>query len=119
MFVANKKPGATRDELRGIKQASGGTIKAVAYEIMEQAYMKASANNTLPANARQIMYAARPTILARLNLPSLEDETFFKVLTKYLIEKKEETRTGTWCTTPEDTSLSPTFGQVWVWERSK
>jgi hypothetical protein len=91
VFVANKKPGATRDDLRGIKQASGETIKAVAYEIMEQAYMKASADNILPANARQIMYAARPTILARLNLSSLEDETFFKILTKYLIEKKEET----------------------------
>jgi hypothetical protein len=35
-------------------------IKEVAYEVMEQAYLKASANGTLPANARQIMYAARP-----------------------------------------------------------
>ncbi len=29
---------------------------------MEQAYLKASANGTLPAHARQIMYAARPYI---------------------------------------------------------
>ena len=28
---------------------------------MEQAYMKVSGNGSLPANARQIMYAARPT----------------------------------------------------------
>ncbi len=31
---------------------------------MEVAYLKASANGTLPANARQIMYAARPYVLA-------------------------------------------------------
>ena len=39
------------------------TIKDAAYRVMEKAYMKASANNTLPANARQIMYAARPLVL--------------------------------------------------------
>jgi hypothetical protein len=32
------------------------TIKDAACEIMHTAYMKASANNTLPAHARQIMY---------------------------------------------------------------
>jgi hypothetical protein len=41
------------------------TIKDAAYECMEEAYMKASAGGTLPAHARQIMYAARPTILAK------------------------------------------------------
>ncbi len=40
------------------------TIKEVAYECMEKAYLKASAGGTLPAHARQVMYAARPTILA-------------------------------------------------------
>jgi DNA topoisomerase VI subunit B len=39
------------------------SIKEAAYEVMEQAYMAASADNTLPANARQIMYAARPAVL--------------------------------------------------------
>ena len=38
-------------------------IKEAAHEVMEQAYMKASAGGTLPANARQIMYAARPLIM--------------------------------------------------------
>lgn len=38
------------------------TIKSAAYKYMETAYLKASANGTLPANARQIMYAARPLI---------------------------------------------------------
>lgn len=41
------------------------TLKDIAFEVMEQAYLKASANNTLPAAARQIMYQARPLILAR------------------------------------------------------
>ncbi len=35
------------------------TLKDAAWEIMEEAYMKASAGGTLPAHARQIMYAAR------------------------------------------------------------
>ena len=38
------------------------TIKDLAYAVMEQAYLKASANGTLPAHARQIMYQARPLI---------------------------------------------------------
>ena len=39
------------------------SIKDAAYQVMERAYLKASANNTLPANARQIMYATRPLVL--------------------------------------------------------
>jgi hypothetical protein len=35
------------------------TVKDAAWEIMEAAYLKASANGTLPAHARQVMYAAR------------------------------------------------------------
>lgn len=41
------------------------TIKEAAEECMEEAYMKVSAGGTLPAHARQIMYAARPDILAK------------------------------------------------------
>ena len=39
------------------------TVKEAAYQVMEMAYMKASSGNTLPANARQIMYAARPLVI--------------------------------------------------------
>jgi hypothetical protein len=49
--------------------ADDESVKAVAFEVMEKAYMKASANNTLPAAARQIMYAARPLILERIDEP--------------------------------------------------
>lgn len=38
-------------------------IRDAAFQVMEQAYLKASDNNSLPANARQIMYAARPLIM--------------------------------------------------------
>ncbi|MFZ1933089.1 MAG: hypothetical protein WBL72_13520 [Thermoguttaceae bacterium] len=41
------------------------TIKEAAEGCMEEAYMKVSAGGTLPAHARQIMYAARPAILAK------------------------------------------------------
>jgi hypothetical protein len=39
------------------------SIRDAAFAVMERAYLKASANDTLPAHARQIMYAARPYIL--------------------------------------------------------
>jgi hypothetical protein len=40
------------------------TVREAAWQIMREAYLKASANGTLPAHARQIMYAARPHIQA-------------------------------------------------------
>jgi len=39
------------------------SIKEAAYRVMEKAYLWASDNGTLPANVRQIMYAARPWVL--------------------------------------------------------
>jgi DNA topoisomerase VI subunit B len=38
------------------------SIREAAWQVMQAAFLQASANNTLPANARQIMYAARPKI---------------------------------------------------------
>src|SRR5512132_2314854 len=55
------------------------SIKEVAYEEMEAAYMKASANDTLPAKARQVMYAARGTIQERTGKP-LNDQRFCQEL---------------------------------------
>lgn len=40
------------------------TIRRLAFKVMEQAYLKASAGGRYPANARQIFYAARPSIIA-------------------------------------------------------
>ena len=65
---------AHRPKSRGI------SIKDAAFEAMEQAYLKASAGNTLPANARQIMYAARPHILERTGQNKLNDSYFTQAL---------------------------------------
>lgn len=51
------------EDLRKERDRLRPNVKQAAYQMMERAYMKASANNTLPANARQIMYAARPLVL--------------------------------------------------------
>jgi hypothetical protein len=56
------------------------TIKEAAWQGMEAAYMKASAGGTLPANARQIMYAARPQILALTGKDNLDDAYFTQTL---------------------------------------
>lgn len=48
------------------------TIKEACFQVMEQAYLKASANGALPAKGRQIMYAARPLVMA------LTDGGFYK-----------------------------------------
>jgi hypothetical protein len=57
----------------------GVSFKDAAAEIMEQAYLTVSDNNTLPANARQIMYAARPHIQAQTG-KQLNDAYFTQVL---------------------------------------
>ena len=58
------------------------TVKDAAWEVMEEAYLKASAGGTLPALARQIMYAARPKIqqLASRELGKDFDQYFTQTL---------------------------------------
>ena len=55
------------------------SLKDAAAEIMEEAYLQASANDTLPANARQIMYAARAHIQERTG-KQLNDTYFTQTL---------------------------------------
>jgi hypothetical protein len=47
---------------------------------MREAYMLASDDNALPANARQVMYAARPKILELTGKTSLDDQYFCQTL---------------------------------------
>jgi hypothetical protein len=54
-------------------------IKEAAEQVMEAAYMAASANDTLPATARQVMYAARPEI-QKLTGRNLDDSYFTQTL---------------------------------------
>jgi predicted GNAT family acetyltransferase len=66
------------------------SLKAAAWQHMEEAYLKASANGKLPAQARQVMYAARPHI-QRTADPSLGkgfDQYFTQTLLPDYIEEK-------------------------------
>lgn len=51
------------------------TVKEAAFDIMAAAYQKASSGGTLPAHARQIMYAARGDI-QRVTGRTLNDQYF-------------------------------------------
>jgi Topoisomerase 6 subunit A/Spo11, Toprim domain len=56
------------------------SIKEAAWQVLPKAYRVASANGTLPANARQIMYAARGAILDLTGKESLNDRYFTQIL---------------------------------------
>ena len=47
---------------------------------MRSAYMTASANGTLPANPRQIYYAARPEMLRLTELHAIDSDYFCQTL---------------------------------------
>jgi hypothetical protein len=64
------------------------SIKNVAYEVMEDAYLKASANGTMPATARQVMYAARPAIQQRTG-KQLDDQYFTQTLLPDYMRERE------------------------------
>jgi hypothetical protein len=56
------------------------SLREAAFQVMRDAYMAASANDTLPANARQIYYAARPKILEIAKRDSLDSQYFCQTL---------------------------------------
>jgi hypothetical protein len=61
-------------------------LKEIAAQVMEQAYLKASGNGRYPANARQVMYAARPLIEEQSG-EQLSDQYFTQtLLPNYLVE---------------------------------
>jgi hypothetical protein len=60
--------------------ARGLSQKDAAAQVMEAAYMAASANGALPATARQVMYAARPKIEALTDGKRLDDQYFCQTL---------------------------------------
>ncbi len=74
------------------RQTRKASIRDIAFAVMEEAYMKASANNTLPAAARQIMYQARPMILAQTDKDSFDDQYFTQtLLPDYMMHFAKET----------------------------
>jgi hypothetical protein len=69
------------------------TIQRAAYWCMEQAYMAASANGRLPANARQIMYSARPLVMKYTGGRCWSNSSYFTqhLLPDYMDAYPEET----------------------------
>lgn len=70
------------------------TVKDAAYACMKKAYLKASSGGTLPSNARQVMYAARPLIIQRTgkSSPWSKDSYFTQILLPdYIREHPDET----------------------------
>ena len=69
------------------------SAKAAAYQVMEEAYRKASNNGKLPANARQVMYAARPLVLALTGGKSWKNSSYFtqQLLPDFVSKHPEET----------------------------
>lgn len=58
-----RHPGMIRYRMSRMTKEPRTSQKEAAWQIMEEAYLKASANDTLPALARQIFYQARPKIM--------------------------------------------------------
>lgn len=81
------------DDLRKARRRQEMSIKDAAYAVMEEAYLKASGGGTLPANARQIMYAARPMVLELTGGRFLKDANDFgqKYLPAYMEDFPEKT----------------------------
>ena len=59
--------------------------------IMEEAYMKASDNNTLPATARQVFYVARPLLQDRTEKPLIYSYFSQVLLPNYIKKHNKET----------------------------
>jgi DNA topoisomerase VI subunit B len=78
-----KNANALNRRLDRLARSQKVTTKQAAYQVMAAAYKKASTGangETLPANARQIMYAARKSILQATDESELNDEYFTQVL---------------------------------------
>jgi Topoisomerase 6 subunit A/Spo11, Toprim domain len=63
------------------------TQKLAAWQVLEEAYMRASSNGRLPAKARQIFYQARPKIMALTDDRELEYGYFSQTLVPDYIEE--------------------------------
>jgi hypothetical protein len=68
-------------------------INDAAYQIMAQAYQETSDNGRYPANARQIMYKARPLVLALTGGKCWKNSSYFtqRLLPNYMREHPDET----------------------------
>jgi hypothetical protein len=104
---------ARQAHARAARPARSMSIKDAAWDVMEAAYLAASANNTLPANARQIMYAARGDILRLTGKETLNDHYFTQTLLPDYIEAHPE-ETADWDVVFDDRGafVEPHTGRV-------
>jgi len=65
---------------RLIRASDYYNFRSAAFEVMGKAYLAASANGTLPASARQVMYQARPFIQEKMGGQQLNDQYFCQQL---------------------------------------
>ena len=77
------------------KPPGGMSIKDAAWLVMADAYRTASGGGRLPANARQVMYAARKGILELTRRAKLDDRYFTQTLLPDYIEQHPEA-TASW-----------------------
>jgi DNA topoisomerase VI subunit B len=90
-YRRQQKDEQARDRLLR-SRSSRVSEKAAAFEAIPAAYAKASAGKPF-AEARQVMYAARPTMLARTGKSTIDDERFTqKLLPQYIREHPEQTK---------------------------
>ena len=82
-----RHPGNVRHRVSRMTREPRTTQKEAAWEVLEAAYMAASANGTLPALARQIYYQARPKIMAQTDDKELAYGYFSQVLLPDYIEE--------------------------------
>jgi len=82
---AEERSAAAAVNRRYVFKPARYTIKDAAYEVMKTAYMKASGDGQFPANARQIMYAARGYIQERTG-QKLNDDYFTQTLLPDYVE---------------------------------
>jgi hypothetical protein len=83
-----RHPGNIRYRASRMTKEPRTTQKEAAWQIMEEAYMAASGNNTLPAMARQIYYQARPKIMALTDDKELAYGYFSQTLLPDYIEEE-------------------------------
>jgi DNA topoisomerase 6 subunit A-like protein len=83
-----RHPGMVRYRMSRMTKEPRTSQKEAAWKIMEEAYLKASANDTLPALARQIYYQARPKVMAMTDDKELAYGYFSQTLLPDYIEEE-------------------------------
>jgi Topoisomerase 6 subunit A/Spo11, Toprim domain len=82
-----RHPGMIRYRFSRMTKEPRTTQKEAAWQILEEAYLAASGNDTLPALARQIFYQARPKIMALTEDKELQYGYFSQTLLPDYIEE--------------------------------